>query len=182
MAYKVAFLLSICATFVSLMFGFYQHNSWALLLALVSTPWSVIFIRDQDVSISFFKRPLRSYLFQAFIVAFMVVYSVYVVGMIVGWVQHSLRLTVLFAYLLAGALYVARDATQPIFNQPNYVRSWLKRFLVALIWPYAVVRIITMCLPFWRYRKYWREALRFGVPPFLVFSVALLILRINQLQ
>jgi len=174
MAYWAALSLAICATLIALLLGFFRPNSWALLLALASTPWSAMFIRDQDCVDSLFKKPLRSYLFRAFIVSFMAVYSVYVVGLTADWAQHSLWLSFFFAYLVAGAYYVARDAIEPIINQPIYIRSWPKRFLVILVWPYVVVSVLSGWSP------PWRAIVKVAVPPILLFSGVLLILRFNQ--
>jgi len=175
MAYKMALSLAVCATLISLLFGFFRHDSWAFILALASTPWSAMFIRDQDCALSLFQKPLRRYLFRAFIISFMVVYSVYVVGLTADWAQHSIWLSVIFAYLVAGIYYVARDAIEPVVNQPTYIRSWLKRFLVTLAWPFVVISVLSEWSPSWR------AIVKVAVLPILCFSGVLLILRFNQL-
>ena len=46
----------------------------------------------------------------------------------------------IIAYLVAGAGFVAKDQSEPVYNQKGYVQSKSGRWLVRLLWPLVSIQ------------------------------------------
>ncbi len=47
----------------------------------------------------------------------------------------------IIAYFVAGEGFVSKEASEPVYNQPGYVRSKKGRWAVRLLWPLVSIRI-----------------------------------------
>jgi hypothetical protein len=49
-------------------------------------------------------------------------------------------------YLVAGFGFVAKDQSEPVYNQPGYLRSNKGRWIVRLLWPVVSLRLFFLHL------------------------------------